>query len=168
MLETTRIRFVPLNTIYIKDLKILFCKNNLVMKSTFKGRVFTLEEFEELIKKDFIKSEEDKFGFWCVKSKFDNKIIGVSGLHKFNYLDKDYYEFGFILNENYWGKGLATEIGNFWFKYAKYELNLTELIATVSPLNIASRSVLEKLKMDPFGKYKSQERGDRLILRKYL
>lgn len=138
------------------------------MKSTFKGRVFTIKEFEELIEKDFINSKEDKFGFWCVISISDSKMIGVSGLHKFNYLDKENYEFGFILNENYWGKGLATEIGNFWFEYAKNVMNLTELIATVNPINIASRKVLEKLKMEHLGEFKSEERGDRLILRKYL
>lgn len=168
MLKTKRIKFEPLNSKYLKDLEKLFCENSLVMKSTFKGRVFTKNEFDELIKNDFINSEEDKFGFWCLISISDSKIIGVSGLHKFNYLNKEKYEFGFILNENYWGKGLATEIGNFWFEYAKNRIGLTELVATVSPKNLASRKVLEKLKMEILGKYTSKERGERLILRKMI
>jgi len=168
MLETERIRFEPLHTKYLEYLETLFCENTLVMKSTLKGRVFTKKEFEELIKKDFIKSEADKFGFWCLISIVDGKPIGVSGLHKFNYLDKENYEFGFILNENYWGKGLATEIGQFWLEYAKNEMGLTELLATVNPKNVASRKVLEKLKMEYVGELKSRERGDRLVLRKKI
>jgi len=168
MLQTERVRFELLNSEYITDLEKLFCKNILVMKSTFKGRVFTKKEFENLLEKDFLKKEEDQFGFRCVVSIFDNKVIGVSGLHKLNYLEKEYHEFGFILNENYWGKGLATEIGSFWLEYAKNEIGLTELIATVSPTNIASKRVLEKLKMEYLGEFKSKERGDRLVLRKSI
>ncbi len=168
MLKTERIRFELLNAEYVTDLEWLFCKNTRVMKSTLKGRVFTKNEFENLLEKEFLKKEEDQFGFRCLLSIPDNKLIGVSGLHQFNYLDKEYHEFGFILNENYWGQGLATEIGNFWFEYAKNKVGLTELIATVSPNNTASRRVLEKLKMEYLGEFTSKERGNRLLLRKYL
>lgn len=168
MLETERVRFEPFNSKYLKDLETLFCENEVVMKSTLKGRVFTKKEFEELIAQQFMNSEEDCFGFRCVLSKSGNKIIGVSGLHEIEYLGKTYYEFGFILNENSWGKGLATEIGNFWIHYAKKEMGLTELVATVSPVNMASRKVLEKLKMEPFGEYISKERGERLVLKRIL
>lgn len=168
MLETERVRFEPLNSKYTKDLESLFCENNLVMKSTLKGRVFTKKEFEELVENNFINSKEDNYGFRCIVTKSESKIIGVSGLHKFKYLEKEYCEFGFILNENYWGKGLATEIGNFWFNYAKNKMNLKELVATVSPSNKASRKVLEKLKMEHFAEFISNERGKRLILRKIL
>lgn len=167
-METKRIKFEPLQAKYRKDLEELFCKNNLVMQSTLKGRVFTKQEFEELLENEFIKNKEDSLGFWCVISKADNKLIGVSGLHKFTQLENANYEFGFILNPNYWGKGLATEIGNFWFDYAKTTMGLTQLIATVSPTNIASRRVLEKLNMEQWKEYKSKERGTRLVLRKNL
>lgn len=168
MLETERVRFESFNSKYLKDLETLFCENEVVMKSTLKGRVFTKKEFEELIEQQFMNSEEDYFGFRCVLSKSESKIIGVSGLFKIKYLDKEYCEFGFILNENSWGKGLATEIGNFWIYYAKKEMGLTALVATVSPTNLASRKVLEKLKMEPFGEYISNERGKRLVLKRIL
>ena len=168
MLQTERIRFELLQPKYVEDLEILFCENNTVMQSTFKGRVFTKKEFETLIQKEFIQSKEDTFGFRCLISLSDNKLNGVSGLHEFHYLEKKYYEFGFILTEDYWGKGLATEIGNFWFKYAEEELSLTELIATVSPKNIASKKVLKKLQMKPLGKFHFKERGARLIFIKRI
>ena len=168
MFKTDRLRFKILNSKYEKDLEKLLCKNHLVMKTTLKGRVFTTEEFKNLIKQDFIKSTHDKIGFWCVTPTSEDVIIGISGLLKCDYLNNDNYEFGFILNENYWGKGLATEIGQFWLEYAKNQMNLTELIATVSPENIASRKVLEKLNMEYVSKFESKERGSRLIFRKHI
>lgn len=168
MLETERIRFEPLKVEYLDDLEKLFCENSLVMNSTLKGRVFTKLEFEEVIQTAFIKTKNDKYGFWCLTLIAEAKVIGVSGLHEFNYAGKESYELGFILNENYWGRGLATEIGNFWLDYAKKEMSLLELMATVKPTNTASRKVLEKLKMDHLGAYQSEERGDRLIYRKQL
>lgn len=168
MLETKRLRFQRLKSSYTNDLEKLFCENQLAMSTTLKGRVFTKKEFKELLNNDFINSDNDKVGFWCITTKNEDTVIGISGLLKCGYLEKESYEFGFILNENYWGKGLATEIGSFWFDYAKKKMNLTELIATVSPENIASRKVLKKLNMEYVDKFNSKERGERLILRKVL
>ncbi|MBU2994892.1 GNAT family N-acetyltransferase [Cellulophaga baltica] len=168
MYKTERIQFQPLQSEYISDLEKMLCENHIVMKSAFKGRVFTKEEFKELIKNEFILSKNDILGFRCITSISENKLIGISGLHKFKYFDKEYYEFGFILHENYWGKGLATEIGNFWTNYSKNEIGLTELFATVSPKNLVSKRVLEKLNMKPFATSNFEGRGDRLILRKEL
>ena len=168
MLETDRLKFKILNSKYEKDLEKLFCKNQKVMKTVFKGRVFTNDEFKKLLSEDFIKSKNEKVGLWCITSNLNDKLIGITGLLKFNYLNKDNYEFGFILNENNWGKGFATEIGNFWLEYAKNEMNLFELIATVSPKNIASRKVLEKLNMKCVDEFISEERGTRLIFRKNI
>ncbi|MGR7814393.1 GNAT family N-acetyltransferase [Lacinutrix undariae] len=168
MFKTDRLRFKILNSKYEKDLEKLLCENHLVMKTTLKGRVFTTEEFKKIIKQDFIKSKNDKSGFLCVTSISEDVIIGISGLLKCDYLNKDNYEFGFILNENNWGKGLATEIGQFWLDHAKNNMNLTELIAVVSPENIASRKVLEKLNMECVSELETKERGNRLIFRKHI
>jgi RimJ/RimL family protein N-acetyltransferase len=165
MYETDRLRFKMFNSNYEKELEELLCSNHLVMKTTLKGRVFTTEEFTKILKEDFIQSENDKVGFWCLTSISEDKLIGISGVLKCNYLNKEHYEFGFILKENNWGKGLATEIGKFWLKHAKEEMNLTELVATVSPENIASKRVLEKLNMEFVDRFTSTERGERLLFR---
>lgn len=166
MLETERLKFKILNSKYEKDLEKLFCENHFVMKTVLKGRVFTKDEFKKTLREDFIKSETDKVGFWCITSCSDDKVIGITGLLKCNYLNKDTYEFGCILVENNWGKGFAKEIGKFWFDYAKNEMNLNELIATVSPENSASLKVLEKLNMEYVDEFTSQERGHRFVFRK--
>ena len=168
MLKTENIRFEPLQTRYLKALEKLFCENTTVMQSTLKGRVFTKKEFEVLLQKEFIHCKDDHLGFRCVVSRSDGKLMGVSGLHEYNYLGKTYHEFGCILDQEYWGKGFATEIGNFWFAYAKEQLGLSALVATVSPSNNASKRVLEKLEMTPLGKLNSKERGLKLIVIKQI
>jgi len=168
MLKTENIRFEPLQTKYLKALEKLFCENTMVMRSTLKGRIFTKREFEVLLQKEFIHSKDDHFGFRCVVSRSDGILMGVSGLHEFNYLGKTYHEFGCILDQEYWGKGFATEIGNFWFAYAKKQLGLSALVATVSPSNKASKRVLEKLEMTPLGKLNSKERGPKLVVIKQI
>jgi RimJ/RimL family protein N-acetyltransferase len=165
MLETDRLNFKIFKSKYEKDLEELFCRNHFVMKTTLKGRVFTREEFQKVLEEAFIQSENDTTGFWCLTSTLDDTLIGVSGVLKCYYLNEEYYEFGFILKEDNWGKGLATEIGNFWLKYAKEEMNLTQLVATVSPDNIASKRVLEKLNMEYIDQFTSTERGERLLFR---
>lgn len=168
MLTTSRIKIEPLQKEHKEALQNLFCENHLVMQSTLKGRVFTTTEFEAFIQNEFVTSHNDKLGFRCLITKTDNQFIGVSGLHSFQYLDQKTHEFGFILHQDYWGKGLATEIGNFWITYAKNELGLKEIMATVSPNNLASKRVLEKLGMKAFQEINSKERGLRLFFAKQL
>ncbi len=168
MLSTKRIKLEPLQAEHKEALQNLFCENHLVMQSTLKGRVFTTTEFEAFIQNEFVTSHNDKLGFRCLISKTDNQFIGVSGLHPFQYLNQATHEFGFILHQDYWGKGLATEIGDFWLKYAKSELHLNQIMATVSPNNLASKRVLEKLGMLAIHEYHSTERGLRLIFAKQL
>lgn len=167
-METDRVKFEIIKENYIQDLRELFCQNEAVMKTTLKGRVFTEGEVSKLLDEEFCKSEDDIFGFRCIILKSTHDMIGVTGLLSCEYLNTKGFEFGFILNHNEWGKGLATEIGQFWLDYAKTELNLTELFATVSPENLASKRVLEKLNMNCIAKVNDSTRGERLIMNKKL
>lgn len=168
MLQSQRIQFTPLSAIYKKPLEDLFCKNPLVMQNTLKGRVLTANELQKIIDEDFITATNETVGFWCLINKEDSAFIGISGLLKCNYLGKESYEFGFILNDNFWGKGIATEIGKFWINYAKNKLKLDEILATASPENHASRRVLEKLDLQMVRQFTSKERGARLLFSKKL
>lgn len=138
------------------------------MQNTLKGRVLTANELQKIVEDDFITTTDETVGFWCLTNKEDNAFIGVSGLLKCNYLGKESYEFGFILDDNFWGKGIATEIGKFWIDYAKNQLNLSEILATASPENHASRRVLEKLDLQMVRQFTSKERGARLLFSKKL
>ena len=85
----------------------LFCDNNKVMQWALHNRSLRLNEFENLLKKQFVLEEKAIYGFYCIQSISNQKIIGVTGLFKCNYIDKKDIEFGFILAEPAWGKGYA-------------------------------------------------------------
>ncbi|MFD1553228.1 N-acetyltransferase [Putridiphycobacter roseus] len=163
MYKTERLRFNLLKEDYLKDLTHLFCENHLVMQSTLKGSVYSKDALQQLIKEAFISTAEEQFGFLCITTLKADKLIGITGLLKCQYLNKDNYEFGFILHPDYWGKGLATEIGKFWLDFAKNTLNLSEIIATVNPSNKASNAVMEKLNMTYVTELDTQTRGKRFL-----
>lgn len=161
MLETERTILTYLNEELLPHVEALFCKNEVVMESTLKGRVFTKNEFLELVKNEF-STPTSPTGFLCILLKESNTFIGVTGLLQTSYNNQKAYEFGFILLENSWGIGYATEIGQFWIEYATKH-NIPELIATASPDNLASINVLEKLNMTLVNTINSKERGRRNI-----
>ncbi|WP_158974956.1 GNAT family N-acetyltransferase [Cellulophaga sp. L1A9] len=168
MLQTDRLQFKPFHSNYEAALENLCCENELVMKTTLKSRVFTKAEFKALVKDEFIHSEKDSFGFWCVISREDGSLMGISGIHPCHYLERDSHEFGFILHHDYWGQGFATEIGNFWLQHARNQLKLPQLVATVHPNNTASKKVLQKLGLNLITTFTAPERGARCLFCKVL
>ncbi len=77
--------------------------------------------------------------------KSGDELIGLCAL---KYLDGEResdIEIMFRLAKEHWGKGYATEIGRALIEFAKSELFLHKLAATVDPENVASKAVLTKL-----------------------
>ena len=60
-------------------------------------------------------------------------------------------EIGYILNPNYWGLGLATEVAKLLIEYGINERKLHRIFATCDPRNTASSRVLEKVGMSKEG-----------------
>ncbi|PPA70360.1 GNAT family N-acetyltransferase [Jeotgalibacillus proteolyticus] len=56
-------------------------------------------------------------------------------------------EIGYIVNPDYWGKGVATEVAALLIDFGFKELNLHRIYATCDPRNIGSSRVLEKAGM---------------------
>ncbi len=54
-------------------------------------------------------------------------------------------EVKYAFSKPYWGRGLATEVVQALIDHANVHLNLTMIVATVAPENIASQRVLEKV-----------------------
>ena len=98
----------------------------------------------EVILASLIKHWERKsFGRWAVISKEDNKLIGCAGLRSY----QEIAELLYLLDEPYWGKGIATELGSAILEYGFEKLNFDRIIAVTRPENVVSRRVLEKLGM---------------------
>jgi RimJ/RimL family protein N-acetyltransferase len=86
-------------------------------------------------------------GRWAVVEKETGLFAGWAGL---KFIDKltnghtDFYDVGYRLKPQFWGKGYATEATEAWIDYAKETLQLNELFAITHIDNYASQNVLKK------------------------
>ena len=166
-LETNRLKIVSFEAELFMPLYQLFCGNETVMKSAFKGRKLTKKEFLEVLSNDFILNDEEQIGFVCVLDKNTGDFIGFTGLILCDFLgDKNDLEFGFVLHQDHWGKGFATEIGQFWIDFAKNKLQKHRILAAASPHNHASINAIKKLGLTEVKEITTKDRGSRLVFSK--
>ena len=72
----------------------------------------------------------------------DNQLIGGVGLHLHN---DYYYELGYWLGKDYWGKGFATESSKYLLEYALGKLDSPKIKSGYFIDNLPSGNVLKKL-----------------------
>lgn len=90
---------------------------------------------------------EHGFGLWAVILKADDRLIGDCGL-TIQWIDEvGELEIGYHILRSLWGKGLATEAAIACRDYAFGQLNRNRVISWMSPENIASCRVAEKVGM---------------------
>ncbi len=87
--------------------------------------------------------KERNFGRWAVIGRENNRLIGCAGFRSF----EETAELFYILDEPYWGKGLATEIAAECVKFAFERRGFDRIVAFTRPENAASRKVLDKIDM---------------------
>lgn len=88
------------------------------------------------------------FGRWAVIHKEDQRLIGFSGLARFDEVDGfPEVEIGYRFHPDYWGQGFATESAVASRDYGFQELKLLRLISLIEPENVASIRVAEKVGM---------------------
>lgn len=89
------------------------------------------------------------FGRWAVLRRSDDAFLGFCGLR---YLENGDVDLGYRFMKKYWGQGYATESARACLDFAFLTKDLPEVIARVSPDNVASIHVLEKLGMHYYKK----------------
>jgi len=85
--------------------------------------------------------------------KEDDRFIGWCGLDHRNPCQPNAVLF-YLLKEEYWGIGLATEAAKAVLKYAFCKLRLTQVDSGAYAENIASKRVMEKARMRYLGRDK--------------
>jgi RimJ/RimL family protein N-acetyltransferase len=110
--------------------------------------VKSIEQTKDIIK--FIRNQyiENGIGRWAMIEKTTHNFIGWTGLKLVKELTNNhnnYYDLGYRLNKNYWGKGFATEAAKASVDYGINQLNLKDIYAIADTNNIASKKVLEKV-----------------------
>lgn len=106
--------------------------------------VRTIEEAEKALEEGAFKLyEEYGYGPYCMSRKIDGALIGICGLfRRENLTDPD---IGFGVLPDYCGKGFAREAAEAVVAHARDDLGIECLTAIVSPENVASIGLIEKL-----------------------
>ena len=85
--------------------------------------------------------KKGKFYDWGIT--FNDKVIGTVGYSSIN-LKNNSAEIGYVLNRNFWGKGIASEAVKEIIRFGFTTLNFNRIEAIFLPENNRSRRVLEK------------------------
>lgn len=101
------------------------------------------DECEQILESIIRLWQNRGYGRMAVISKENNKLIGVAGLR---YFEGD-AELFYLLDEPFWGKGLATEVAKAILEYGFETHDFPQIIAVTRPANAATQRVLDKLGM---------------------
>jgi RimJ/RimL family protein N-acetyltransferase len=105
----------------------------------------TLDKVQKLVEIQWEHWKEYGYGWWALAMLDTDRLMGWCGL---NFLpETGEVELKYLLAQEYWGKGIATEASRASLLYAVTETDLDLIIGLVHPENIASQKVLEKVGM---------------------
>jgi len=112
-----------------------------------KKPIKTIEETRKMI--DSVRNQylRNGIGRWAIIDKKTADFIGWTGLKYEEGLRKEfnYYDLGYRLRSEYWGKGIATEAALASLKYGFEKLNLKEIGAAADINHIVSNKILRKI-----------------------
>lgn len=154
-LETERLF---LKEISKEDAYIIFEGNNNLKRLQYISRdPFTkIEEAEKKVNDYKIWFEEKT----CVMYKFclkeNNKPVGYGGIFNISHIANK-GELGYIILEEHWGHGYASEAVDVIIKFCFEELELNKIYAIIDPDNIGSKKVAEKYGFEVEGLFKQHE-----------
>ena len=82
---------------------------------------------------------------WAIVYKENNKVIGSIGLHKDEKRSGVHSKMmGYVLSDEYWGRGIMTEAAKIAIKYAFEDINIDVLSVYHYPFNKRSENVIKK------------------------
>jgi RimJ/RimL family protein N-acetyltransferase len=93
---------------------------------------------------------EDGLSHWAAVDPESEELIGRIGLMRHHDwpLEPSPVEVGWVLDEGYWGRGLATEGGRASLELWRTHLPDAKLLSITAPANRRSRAVMERLGLD--------------------
>ncbi|MCE7043517.1 GNAT family N-acetyltransferase [Dyadobacter sp. CY312] len=108
------------------------------------GYALTREESDEMFKVFLLENVLDvNLGRYFVREKVTGTLIGAAKLDKVG----EEIEVGYRIRQEYWGKGVATEVAEGLIRFAREQIGAKDVIAFVNINNAASIRVLEKVGM---------------------
>jgi RimJ/RimL family protein N-acetyltransferase len=84
------------------------------------------------------------FGLWMARDRASGQFAGRGGLHHIEIDDTDEIEVGYCFRDEFWGRGLATELARESIRVAFEVLRLPTIVCFTLPTNLASQRVMQK------------------------
>ncbi len=115
----------------------------------FMGEATGSVEMERFYIQRHIDNYYEKYGFglWATIFKENNRLIGRCGLLYQEVEGKKELEIAYLIEHNYWKRGLATEAARAVLQLAFDKYKFARVVAFINPKNIASIRVAEKIGM---------------------
>ena len=147
ILETERLLLRPLE---LTDADAMFAmdSNPEVHKYLWQKPFQNIAESIKIIEYVREQYQVNNIGRFATIIKETGEFIGWTGI-KFvdNHTENgntNFFDYGYRLNEKFWGNGYATEATKLWLDYGLNQMNVDEIHAYTHGENIASNTVLKK------------------------
>ena len=114
---------------------------------------FDKKEVRQWMNRQLARYRKDGYGYFALVLKDGGKLIGQAGLMKGVINGNEAVELGYILDNEYWHNGYATEAARKCLQYAFGKLGLTEVHCSIRPENTSSIRVAEAIGMTPCGSH---------------
>jgi RimJ/RimL family protein N-acetyltransferase len=114
---------------------------------------FTRNETRKWINRQLTRYKKDGYGYFAVFLKESGVLIGQTGLMKGIIGGSEVTELGFIFDNEFWGKGYATESGKACIQYGFEKIGLNQIYCSIRSENTSSSRVAENLGMTKTGEH---------------
>lgn len=108
---------------------------------------FSDNDVQEWLDRQIERYKKYSFGLWAVILKNTDEMIGQAGLTIQPYKGIEVLEIGYLLKENFWHKGYASEAASGCKKYAFKRLNRDKVYSIIKSDNYSSMKVEESIGM---------------------
>lgn len=108
-------------------------------------RLFPITQYQQKSvdsAREWIKNNPYKY---AVIEKETNKVIGMGGLTPWTFDGEEMIDITYRLRESTWGKGYGWELAEALVDYGFNVKNLSEITATITPDNLPSKKIAERL-----------------------
>jgi RimJ/RimL family protein N-acetyltransferase len=147
ILETDRLL---LREMKLSDAEALFemDRNPKVHQYLWNKPLTDISEVNNIINSVQEQYKQNKIGRFVMVLKETNEVIGWAGLKLNTEMVNNkihFYDIGYRLNENFWGKGYASEASFAWLDYGFKTMKIPVMEAAAHSDNIASNRILQKI-----------------------
>lgn len=146
---TPRLALRPFNLLDTPDLFAILQTPDILKYFPPLKEPLTRERAERIIIHQLKQWEEHGYGWWAVESRETSRLLGWNGLQYLPQTGET--EVGYLLSQESWGHGLATEGAIAALEYGFEVHALDEIIGLAHPENKRSQRVLLKLGMHATG-----------------